>query len=539
MDSIVEDTAVFDEPRIEYVDIECQCEDCCNKATGTATTYTDNGAPSNESTGSYCLDYFFKCRGASSAEVGDLVVKAWKENPLTTLKLMFYTRDCRGGKGERKLFYDSFLAIYRTSCDEEVNAYNALNINIKHIPEYGSWKDVFHLWEVLAETNMLGGQILRLITAQLETDFMNMGLGKPVSLCAKWAPSANSKLGITLAKQIYRSRDASKIYRTKYLTPLREYINIVERLMCAGKWEDIEFSKVPSQAMRKLKNAFKKHTPEKFGAWLEEVKAGKSKVCAKQLFPYQLVSNYGAEDPLVEEQWKVISNSVSASLKDTVIVVDTSGSMTSPLYKSATTCMDVALSLGLLVAEHTQPPFRNTIITFTTDPTLLELPDPSISMHTRLERLRLAPWGGSTNIQAVFDLIINKVLEVGSGASAPTPIPAPKRVIIVSDMQFNAACRDINNNSDIIDNIDSSNTTNFEVIKQKYAANNLIMPQLVFWNVAGDTKDFPIKMDDANTILISGFSQSILESIIDGNTSPMDIMNRVINNPRYDKITLN
>ena len=484
-----------------------------SEALGKCTTA--NGALSNDTTNSFCLDYFFKCRGA---DVNELIIKAWNENPLTTLKLMFYIRDCRGGKGEKKLFYDSFISLYNfskitgndTTITRRIN-YSLYN-NLKHIPEYGSWKDIVKLYESIENLDFVS-----LIKGQLEMDLKAMNEGKTVSLCAKWLPSASTKLGIKLAKELFvRDGMASKKYRTIYLTPLRAYINIVERLMCSRKWDEIDFSKVPSQAMQRLKKAFKKHTPEKFAAWLKCVIEGKSKVCAKQLFPYQLVGGYERLDDLVEEQWKVISNSVKCSLENTVIVVDTSGSMLARIYNNKEVSnLDIATSLGLLVAENTLPPFKNTVITFSKKPTLVRLDHQF--MFERLCALRNASWQANTNLQAVFNLIIDEL-------TITKITTAPKRIIIISDMQFDSA--------------NGKYLTNFEAIKEQYSSHNLVMPQLVFWNVAGATNDFPAKKNDAGVVLISGFSQSLLDMVIEDVVSPMNIMKKAINNPRYDRITL-
>ena len=37
--------------------------------------------------------------------------------------------------------------------------------------------------------------------------------------------------------------------------------------MCKNAWNEIEFSKVPSCAMKRLKNSFEKNAPEKFSEW--------------------------------------------------------------------------------------------------------------------------------------------------------------------------------------------------------------------------------------------------------------------------------
>ena len=52
------------------------------------------------------LDLFFKSvRGMDDNLLDTLMEKSWAEDPLDTLRIVFHTRDCRKGKGERVLFY--------------------------------------------------------------------------------------------------------------------------------------------------------------------------------------------------------------------------------------------------------------------------------------------------------------------------------------------------------------------------------------------------------------------------------------------------
>ena len=58
------------------------------------------------------------------------------------------------------------------------------------------------------------------------------------------------------------------------------------------------------------------------------------------------------------------------------------------------------------------------------------------------------------------------------------------------------------------------------------------MPSVVFWNVNGRPGNSPVKMKDANTALVSGYSPSIIPSIL-GNISPYEVMMKTIMKDRY------
>ena len=62
--------------------------------------------------------------------------------------------------------------------------------------------------------------------------------------------------------------------------------------MCRGEWDQIDFAKVPSVAMNRLRATFQKHAPEHFLRWIRQVRCGESKVNASQVYPHDLVRHY-------------------------------------------------------------------------------------------------------------------------------------------------------------------------------------------------------------------------------------------------------
>ena len=71
------------------------------------STTTENGMTTNTTSLNYNVDLFFMAgamRAADEDKIISLVSKAWNEDPTICLKILFWTRDIRGGAGERRFF---------------------------------------------------------------------------------------------------------------------------------------------------------------------------------------------------------------------------------------------------------------------------------------------------------------------------------------------------------------------------------------------------------------------------------------------------
>lgn len=515
----------------------------------TSCAKTSNGAISlsspditGESNGRIGL-FFKSVRGLNEQDLYSYMRKSADENIIDTFLLAFYIRDCRGGKGERDLGRKCLIWLFLNYTEE-------FNCVAHFIAEYGRWDDLIELWPSVLDLRNIKNEhdesystvldeaklnriaelqilFVKMFGDQLVTDREDMESGKPISICVKWAPtemdSYDRKYGVvlTLSKVMGVT---FKQYRKHYTTPLRQYLKIVERYMCDRKWDEIEYSKVPSCAMKRLKKAFEKHSPEKFAQWKNKLQKGEVTVKAKQLFPHELIHEIRTKkmaDQVCEAQWKVLEDEAKkiGYLADTLFVCDVSGSMDSWSgdFKGVSACpKDVAIAISLLGANTVQGTFHNHIITFHDKPTFHLVRDESI--FSRWLSLVRADWGGSTNLQATFELILNKAITYGLSQN-----DMPKRLFIISDMQFDIADRNI--------------STNFQAIKAKYAAAGYVPPKIIFWNVCGSSKDYPVSVTDDGTALVSGFSCSILSSFINQKDfSPYTILRTVLDSERLTPI---
>lgn len=474
------------------------------------TARTANGALSNNSTLDPVLDFFSKAgamRGKEAAAF-DLFQKAFDADPQSAIRCLFYLRDIRGGQGERSVF-----RYILDQLDEDF-----VNKIAHYIPEYGRWDEV-----PVNETT-----VANIISRQLREDMDNMEAGKSVSLLAKWLPSEKAgKASINKARKVAQllgwvgkptelKLDNGKAMLIPNLAPyrrniskLRKYINLLEQQMSTNEWDDIEYAKIPSQAHKKHVKAFFRHSEERYKQYLESVQKGEAKINSGTLFAYQLYDmvRRGTADEAksADALWANLPDYTRGN--NAIVLADVSGSMSGfP--------MSVSVSLALYFAERNTGAFKDYFMTFTGVSKLQKVT--GNTLQAKMRSIESADWGGSTNLQSAFDAILN-----AAKTSKAHEEEMPSTLYIISDMQFDYACR---------------GQTNFEAMKQKYAAAGYKLPHVVFWN-ANAYGDAPATKFDENVTLISGSNQSAFQYAVEGKT-PLQSMLDILNSERYNKIVL-
>lgn len=473
-------------------------------------TYTENGALSHKFTGSKLYDLFAlggAYRERSDADVINLFKQAFEENEPYAMKCLFYLRDVRGGAGERRFFRVCIKWLAKIHPE-------AVLRNFDYFAEFGRYDDYFCLFDTPLEKN-----VLRLIKHQLAIDVTS----RTPSLLAKWLPSINTSSPVTVA---YGNKVRNflglthKQYR-KMLSELRGRINVVEKLMSAGKWDEIEFDKIPSKAGMVYRNAFARRDmiAKKYEAFAKDTK---TKVNAGTLYPYEVVEkarNLGyytsldnTERLMINKYWDNLTDYIHNGVFNGICVVDTSGSMYG-------TPINVALSLGMYCAEKAKGPYANHFITFSERPELIEFT--GVDFVDKVQRAQRASWDMNTNLEAVFDLIL--------GIAVKQHLPQdelPQNLVVISDQEFDAARGQYNRNQNV--------KTMMENIEQKWSAYGYKFPNLIFWNVNARHDLIPMKSKDGITF-VSGFSPSLFQQIITGKTA-FDLMYEVLNQSRYSVI---
>jgi len=478
--------------------------------TSNRTGRTFNGAKSNLSSMSACVDLFGQVgsmRARSDSEVISLFTKALAEDTLKAVKILFWARDIRGGAGERKIF--------RTITKYLANNHIAiLRKNLHLFSEYGRWDDLVPLLDTPVKR-----EVLDIITAQLKVD---VGAKAP-TLLAKWLPSINTSSSESVRFAGIIANDlgwSHKGYR-KNLSALRKKINVLERTLCQGDWKKIDFSKVPSVAGLKLRTAFYRNAEAEYTKFIGQVEKGEKTIKASTLYPYDIVrAVHRGGNRTLDAQWKALPDYVEPF--NGLVLCDTSWSMTSARFYGGKTSevapMDVAKSLSIYIAERNTGVWKDYFMPFSSTARLEKIRGLTIT-----EKVRNLGDGyvGSTNLQAAFDLILSTAQQ-----NHVTEDDMPKMLMVISDMQFNSACK-------------GNRSSNFDMVRAKYRAAGYEMPQLVFWNVNAYGKDSSVTVDDNGTCLVSGCSPSILKSVLTQEViTPVDVMNQTIESGRYDEVSV-
>lgn len=499
-----------------------------------ATNYTrtENGALTHKSTMSGLLDLFAMgaaYRTRSDEDVITLFKKAYDEDAVHALKCLFYIRDIRGGQGERRFFrvVTKWLSTYDI---------DAMRRNLIHVPEYGRWDDLFIFIGTPLETDALN-----VIKHQLALDVQC----KTPSLLGKWMPSENTSSKKTRATAAHVRKYIGmtpKQYR-QTLSVLRKRINVLERLMSEGRWDEIEFDKIPSKAGLKYKNAFARHDIERLKrdpqaqTYEAFAKDTTTKVNAKALYPYEVVHDalelmgnkqyywdakrVALDDTqrlMINKYWDNLEDYFKGATFDGIAMADTSGSMCSA-YGVSVAPIEVAVSLAMYCAEKNKGAFANHFISFESNPHLIEVE--GVDFCDKVHRITGTDWGGSTNVEAAMDLILETGIRNGCSQAE-----MPKNLVITTDMQFNCVRTSAG--------YGSPTDTLFEKIAAKFRAHGYEMPHLIFWNVNCRQNDIPM-LGTGYVSYVSGFSPSIFETIMSGKTG-VDLMLEKLDSERYAPI---
>ena len=461
-----------------------------------AAARTTNGMKARASTADSCTDLFFQIGAMRGKNIVPAFVAAYVQNPELATRIALWARDARGGAGERKIFRD--ILGYLSQNNQEFATRVA-----RKLPELGRWDDVFAL---SGESRQVGFELVR------------EALAKDNALAAKWMPRKG--------KGAAELRSYLGMTPKQYRKTLVNLTKVVETQMCAKDWDNINFNHVPSVASARYKKAFGRHTT-KYADWVQKLVKGDptAKVNAGAVYPYDVLKglvshrvnmNYDKTQlDHINAQWNALPNYVGDA--NILPVVDVSGSMTTSYSSNKNlgtlTPLDVAVSLGLYLADKNMGVFKDVFLTFSERPELLHLWG---NILDKINQMVRSKWGMSTNLHIAIEKILATAID-----GQVSPDEMPKMLLILSDMQFNMCVR--------------YDDSAIEMIRRKYDRAGYNMPHIVFWNLNAHDNT-PVKFNERGVALVSGFSPSIVKSILSGDMeqfTPEAIMLKAVMQDRY------
>lgn len=458
------------------------------QAINNQTTTTTNGMKAFAQSNNANVDLFFAIGASRNKDIIPAFVKAFVENAELALRIALWSRDVRGGAGERQTFRNILIHL-------EQNDVASARRLLPHVPEVGRWDDLLVL------KGALRNEALAMIRQALDN-----GNG----LCAKWMPRQGME-AVAL-------RTAFGWTPKRWRKTLVELTKVVEQQMCAKDWDNINFGQVPSVASARYKKAFNRNTP-KYAEYIERLVNGEEKVNANAIYPHDVikgVNNKAYNDVELKHviaQWEALPNYIGDA--KTFPMIDVSGSMTCQAGSNKNLqCIDVAVALGMYIADKNTGVFKDAFLTFHSHPKIQVVKG---NIVQKIQQVYRADWGGNTNIEVA----LLELLKLAVSASVPQS-EMPEILLILSDMQFDAS--DSHYEASMI-----------EELRTIYASAGYIAPKVVFWNLNA-YDNVPVRYDEQGVAMVSGFSPSIMKAVLKADMeqfTPEAIMLEAIMVDRY------
>jgi hypothetical protein len=459
----------------------------------TKDSLTENGAITHSTSGNSLLDLFFLAgasRTISDADLEILLAKSFQFDELLTLKLIFWAGDIRGGAGERRFFRLALKWL-------EKNQPEILkkNITAGNIQFYNRFDSLFEL----TDNQEVVDEVLNQVVFSLENKD---------GLLAKWLP--RKKQYNNFKKLLQKRLNINDQMYRKLIVSLS---STVEQKISAKQWDQVEYTKVPSQAFNKYREAFLRNDETRFNQFIELALKGEVKINAGAIFPHQLYQAYNQskDENSIVAQWNNLPNYLVESKERILPICDVSGSMTG-------LPMDVSVALGIYISERNEGVFKNAFITFSENPKIQILQG---TLVERISQLQSADWGMNTDLHKVFKTLLQK-----ANSEKLEQSDMPTMLLIFSDMEFDQAL---------------TGDTNLESIRKEYQNYGYELPKIIFWNLNGRLDNTPAKEHDSNIALVSSFSPTILKSILNGKTdqlTPSKLVSQILEDQRYNKVLI-
>jgi len=491
----------------------------------TFRVYTENGAVTNESSGSNLVNYFALAgnyRNREQTEVDKDLAQIWSESPLVALRMIFYfrivsrkekgfvtTEKVQKGQGSRDEFRKSLRWLAKNHPQE-------LYENLHIIPVVGSWKDLWH------------PSLVGVLDQQKVFALIKKGMDDPYNagLVAKYLPAIKSsgKISKTNTDRLAQNQFAKSLAKYLKLTPTeyRKYksnkkytAHEFQRMMCNGQWDQLKFDRIPGKALFQLvsskdssgQNVFERHGQlQRYTTWLSYQPVAKYTGYVYELFVVAKKNTGNLAEAMTYN--KQFDGLIELAKKDqggisgnVWCALDTSGSMMTTVIPNIT-AYDICLSLGIYFSTLNTGAFHNNVIMFDNTSSIKQLHGTFTEKIQQLVTSTVA-WG-STN----FESVITEIIRLRKTRPEIPVSDFPETLIVVSDMQFNP--------------VGGNEETNYKNAMKRLSEVGLPNMRFIWWFVTNNGKNFPSQIKDEGVTMIGGFDGSIVTMLLGGETKVVD-----------------
>lgn len=280
-------------------------------------------------------------------------------------------------------------------------------------------------------------------------------------LAKKWMPRYSSKHH-AIAKQFAEMLDMNKQQYGHFVKA-----NTVENAMSRKMWEYIDFSHVPSLAAIKYVKAFKRHQPERYAQYIENVKFGVEKLHVSTTTVYDIYKNRNEIDA------DVFYGNIEKINISCIPIIDTSESMWD------NDAIGKALSIGKYLSDCSSY-CNGQFITFSEHPQLITQRGDTYNQQIANILHDGRNWGMNTDFEAVMRILGNLQSDF------------PDYLVVTSDMEF-----------------DRGSSASKEKLMIDWA-NKGIKTRIIWWNFNARNKTAP-ETDQYGNVFMSGYSPMMLK----------------------------
>jgi len=516
---------------------------------------------------------------AAAAAGGEGAADSVAEGVVDLFVLAFQTRDCRGGKGERRLFHAMFLRMFEHFPEQCLKV-------LPLVTEYGSFKDYTQLYQMAVQEQddpakfaALSCAVVDAFAAALRKDQDAVDAAvrekvepKGLSLAAKYAPRIVSAsraaatdakrtkvcLGRAIRDVLFADPEtgavpakASELYR-KMVSGLNKRLRTMEVLMSAHRWDEIQPGSIPSVCLKKQTKAFLFET--KNGAIRDPANEARvalrerclnpknaNKIKGGQLFAHDIVSKCMTTSPstgeaaILDAQWNDIVRTVQKQVEEFAAQQD-DPEVEGAEDEAAATPAAPGIDLGNLIplvdvsASMSGTPMQ---VAIAMGLIVSQITAPAyrgrvLTFESTPRWHRIADGGIFQKVRDLmrapwggstnFRLAMQRVIEaVEAVAERDGALPKLPELIVFSDMQFDqAGAARWDTAHDTIRRDFVAMQERLRSVGVDVGSEPIEPPTITFWNIRSSTTGLVTDADTPGVRLLSGFSQSLLKLVLAG-----------------------